>query len=316
MEGASLNSLPPADPAQQLYDQATAPAALGAWECMLANEALSWTEGVYDLFGLSREAPIYRAAILDLYHEQSRREMERRRAAAISTGKGFALDCRIRTAAGEDRWMRLIVGIGYEHGRPKRIFGSKQDVTAEKRMWTGLAGAARNDPLTGLTCRRAFDDRVQALLQEQVAGAGRFALVLFDIDHFRRINEHFSRAAGDECLRSLAARLGRLFPDAVVMARSGDDEFALLLRVPGGESYLSATLAGALRLLSRPVPRGNGAMEFTLSAGAALLERTRHQDALAIFAEAEAALQAARLAGRGCVRVFGGPVATPPAALR
>lgn len=308
--GASLNSLPSAVSAQQLYDRATATAALGAWECNLANTALSWTEGVYDLFGLPRESTIYRSAILDLYHEQSRREMDQRRSAAIRTGKGFALDCRIRTAAGEDRWMRLLVGVGYEHGRPKRIFGSKQDVTAEKRMWTGLAAATRDDPLTGLANRRTFDDKLQAILREQAGVPGCFALVVFDVDHFRRINDHFSRAAGDDCLRCLATRLNRLFPDAVVMSRSGDDEFALLLRVPGGESYLAATLTGALRLLSRPIPRGHSALEFTLSAGAALLKRDRHHDASALFADAEAALQAARMAGRGCVRVFGEPIAT------
>lgn len=302
-----MNSLSSAISTQQLYDQATAEAALGAWECTLANQALSWTDGVYDVFGLPRQSSIHRAAILDLYHEQSRREMEQRRAAAINTGRGFALDCQIRTATGEERWMRLLVGVGYEHGRPTRIFGSKQDITAEKRLWTGLAAGARNDPLTGLASFEAFDGAVGKALRDQADGSGGFALVVFDVDHFRRINEHFSRAAGDECLRSLAARLGRLFPDAVVMARE-EDAFALLLRVPGGESYLSATLVGALRLLSRPLPRGHAAIAFTLSAGAALLKRGRHHDPAALFADAGAALQAARLAGRGCLRIFGGAV--------
>ena len=79
---------------QSLYDRAAAAAAVGAWECNLANESLSWTDGVYDLFGLQRGSAIYRSATLDLYEERSRREMNQARSKAISTGQGFALDCR------------------------------------------------------------------------------------------------------------------------------------------------------------------------------------------------------------------------------
>jgi diguanylate cyclase (GGDEF)-like protein len=304
--GASLNILPKTTSAQQLYDRATAGGALGAWECNLANEALSWTDGVYDLFGLPRNAPIYRASILDLYHEQSRREMEQLRSAAIRTGQEFALDCRIRTAGGEDRWMRLLVGVGYQHGRPVRIFGSKQDVTAEKRMWDGVSTFARYDTLTGLATRRAFDDKLQVIAREHADGPGSFALVVFDIDHLRTINESFGRKAGDDCLRCLAARLGRLFPDALVVARSGEDEFALLLRVPGGQGHLAATLEGAHNLLSRPIPRERVSIPFSLSIGAAVL-KPHHQQQREIFADAEAALRVARIAGRNCVRIFEAP---------
>jgi two-component system, LuxR family, sensor kinase FixL len=117
---------------KKMYDRASALARIGVWECDLATEALTWTDGVYDLFELPRGARIDRAATLDLYEEESRREMEALRARAIEEGGSFSLDVRVRTAKGNDRWIRLTADVERENGRSVRIFGTKQDVTAER----------------------------------------------------------------------------------------------------------------------------------------------------------------------------------------
>lgn len=291
-----------------LYDRSLAPAALGAWECSLANETLTWTDGVYDLFGLQRSSDIYRKATLDLYEERSRREMEQHRSSAIRTGQGFALDCRIRTAAGEKRWMRLIVGVGHQHGRPVRIFGSKQDVTAEKGLWSETATLVRTNSATNLAARRSFTDALRQFRQERGREPERFALAIFEIDHFPVIVESYGRAAGDDVIRSFGERLRRLFPDALAIDQTGPGAFALLLRMPGDKGYLASMLAGTRKLLCRPMPRGNAVIDFTLSIGAALLTPEGYREQNEIFAEAEAALHVAGMAGGDCVRVFDGPV--------
>jgi two-component system sensor kinase FixL len=117
---------------KKMYDRASALAKIGIWECDLATEALTWTDGVYDLFELPRGAPVDRAAPLALYEDESRREMEELRARAIEEGGSFSLDVRIRTARGNERWIRLTADVELENGRPVRIFGTKQDITAER----------------------------------------------------------------------------------------------------------------------------------------------------------------------------------------
>lgn len=117
---------------KKMYERSSALARIGVWECDLATEALTWTDGVYDLFELPRGSPLERARIVALYDEESRREMERLRAAAISDGGSFALDIRIRTAKGNERWLRLTADIERENGVSVRIFGTKQDITDEK----------------------------------------------------------------------------------------------------------------------------------------------------------------------------------------
>lgn len=291
-----------------LYHRSLAPAALGAWECNLANETLSWTDGVYDLFGLQRGSEIYRKATLDLYEEQSRREMEQHRSNAIRTGQGFALDCRIRAVDGEKRWMRLIVGVGYQHGRPIRIFGSKQDVTAEKGLWNAVSSLTRTEPPASSAARRSFSDALRQFQQGQDRETERLALAIFEIDRFPTIVENHGQAAGEDVIRCFGERLRRLFPDALAIDQTEPGAFALLLRMPGDKGYLASMLAGTRKLLCRPMPRGYLVIDFTLSIGAALLTPDGYREQNAIFAEAEAALHVAGLAGGDCVRVFDGPI--------
>lgn len=294
--------------ARPLYDRAVAPGAIGAWECNLANESLSWTDGVYDLFGLQRGSAIYRSATLDLYEERSRREMNQLRSTAIRTGQGFALDCRIRAATGEKRWMRLIVGVGHQHGRPLRIFGSKQDITAEKGLWTELAGLARGEALASHAVPRGFTDALREIRLDRRRSSERFALAIFQIDRFHALVEDVGKAAGETLTRGIGERLKRLFPDALAIDPAGPGAFALLLQMPGDRAYLGSVLDGTRRLLCRPVSHGALVLDFTLSIGAALLTADGYRQQQEILAEAEAALQVAGLAGGDCVRVFDGPV--------
>src|SRR5689334_18121241 len=102
---------------KKMYDRASALARIGVWECDLATEALTWTDGVYDLFELPRGSPIERAEIVALYDEESRREMERLRAQTIAEGSSFSLDIHIYTAKGNERWLRLTADVEREDGR-------------------------------------------------------------------------------------------------------------------------------------------------------------------------------------------------------
>ena len=98
----------------------------GCWECDLADNGLTWSGGVYDIFGLPRGAPVSRDEAAALYGAESRAAMERLRAYAIEHKRGFTLDTEIFAAAGgERRWMRLIAAPVCEGGRVVRLHGLK-----------------------------------------------------------------------------------------------------------------------------------------------------------------------------------------------
>jgi PAS domain-containing protein len=98
----------------------------GCWECDLTDDnRLFWSGGVYDIFGLPRDAPLARDDAVRFYAEHSRVTMERLRNHAIRHAQGFTLDAEIRSATGERRWMRLIGVPVCEDGRAVRLHGIK-----------------------------------------------------------------------------------------------------------------------------------------------------------------------------------------------
>lgn len=164
-----------------------------------------------------------------------------------------------------------------------------------------MARLARQDPLTGLANRAAFDE---ALAREWGRGGRRpapLALLLFDVDHFKRVNDGHGHAAGDAVLRDLAALLGgQLRPDAL-LARVGGEELAVVLPDAGlaearalGERCRAAVEGHAFGFEGRSLP-------VTVSAGAAAREAADGGPA-ALLARADARLYEAKRGGRNQLR--------------
>ena len=116
-----------------LDDQMLAARGIGRWSCDLTDNRLSWTDPVFDLFGLPRGAKLARDDIVSLYREDSRAAMDHLRAYAIKHRRGFTIDAEIRTVAGDRRWMRLLASPMWESDRVVRLQGLKQDVSHHYR---------------------------------------------------------------------------------------------------------------------------------------------------------------------------------------
>jgi|SRR5579872_3056410 len=104
---------------------------------------------------------------------------------------------------------------------------------------------ARTDPLTGLWNRKAFDERLTMLAAITRRYGGSLALVLFDVDNFKQINDRFGHAAGDAALVHFARVLRQASRESDVVARLGGDEFAALL--PQTDSAGATALAERFR---------------------------------------------------------------------
>jgi hypothetical protein len=101
----------------------------GWWECNLADDTLTWTSGVYRLFGFPAGVPIPRSEAVARYTEDSRAKMERLRSYAISNECGFALDAEILPAdRSNPRWIRLIGTPLLVNGRMTCLQGLKFEI--------------------------------------------------------------------------------------------------------------------------------------------------------------------------------------------
>lgn len=155
-----------------------------------------------------------------------------------------------------------------------------------------MADHSRRDSLTGLPNHAAM----RAFLDRSLSQGEPTAVVMIDVDHFRRFNEEHGHETGDEALRQTALALRLALPSGGLAARYGGEEFALIL--PGHD------LEQALEAAERPriaISRASAAgLTITASLGAAAWPETA-DDALGLFRAADEALYAAKRAGRNQV---------------
>ena len=155
---------------------------------------------------------------------------------------------------------------------------------------------ARIDPLTGLMNRRALTEQAERLRAAALRHKRPLSLILFDLDHFKFINDMHGHAVGDEVLKETAALLQRLCRRDDLAARWGGEEFILVL--PDADIRAAINLAERLReqLQQRSLWAGDAAIELRASFGVAALRDQESVDAL--IADADALLYRAKQGGR------------------
>ncbi|MBD9652812.1 GGDEF domain-containing protein [Ensifer sp. ENS09] len=156
--------------------------------------------------------------------------------------------------------------------------------------------ASETDALTGVPNRRSFLAQLESHLATQPA---RGALLYLDIDHFKAINDRFGHTVGDQVLVEFAGILSKAVPRSAVIARIGGEEFAACL--PQADRADAIAIADSIRtsLEARRMSTAKGVRSATVSIGIAFADR--HEDVHAIISAADAALYAAKAAGRNSV---------------
>lgn len=164
-----------------------------------------------------------------------------------------------------------------------------------------IRDSALRDGLTGLYNRRAFGDNLSATLAREKRQGGRCALLMLDIDHFKRLNDRFGHPAGDEVLKNSAKVLARQLRGGDQAARYGGEEFVVVL--PGTEEAGAVHLAERIRsaLEKSQLTLEGTRIGVTASLGVAVWDGDAAPEAL--VAAADRALYAAKQGGRNQVRV-------------
>lgn len=116
-----------------------------------------------------------------------------------------------------------------ETGTVVGVYTSSTDITPLKEVERQLERLAQKDTLTGLPNRHAFNDGIAAALRRSQRASTQVVLLFLDIDGFKRINDTFGHAAGDDVLREFARRLGTCVRATDLVARLAGDEFVIVL---------------------------------------------------------------------------------------
>jgi diguanylate cyclase (GGDEF)-like protein/PAS domain S-box-containing protein len=279
---------------------------LSLWDTDLRTGRVYLSEAWADIVGGTRNERVSTVEeLVALLHPD---DVEPLRRVSLEVMKGtrasYALDHRVRTAAGDWRWI-LSRGRVTERdpatGRALRMIGTNLDITDRRRMEEALQSVAQSDPLTGLANRLLFQDRLrQALARARRAGSS-VALLYLDLDRFKEVNDSLGHAAGDLLLKDFAARLRAGVRATDTVARFGGDEFVILLEDVKERGQALRVAEKIVAEARQPLMVEGRELVATASIGVAFGDGNAVEEEL--LRRADAALYEAKNAGRDGYRV-------------
>jgi diguanylate cyclase (GGDEF)-like protein/PAS domain S-box-containing protein len=315
--------------AHDLLAMAERAAGAGAWDWDMVNDRLHWSDALFRLFGLD---PSINQASLDTWRAAMQPDdwppTERAMTESIRERRPFTITYRIPLPTGAIRWLDAYGQVTYDEasGAPLRFSGISVDVTARRQTEDDLRDSeqrfrtlnaeleekvaartaelalaneelrhlARHDALTGLHNRLAANERLRSEFVAMKRSGNPYAVLLMDIDLFKRVNDAHGHAVGDQVLQRVAQALEATLRESDFVARYGGEEFLALLPATGLAA--AALVAEKLRqaVASTPYPIAD---PITLSLGVALADPAQ-PDEDAALREADDRLYEAKRAGR------------------
>lgn len=182
---------------------------------------------------------------------------------------------------------------------------------SEAQFQHQLYTTATRDGLTGVLNRRHFMVRLRQEFELARRTGVPLCAVLLDVDHFKRVNDQFGHAAGDEVLRGLAERIRPTLRTYDLFGRYGGEEFVVLLRQTDLANAIAIAERTRVLLSETPFSMPEGvapsAVSVTASQGLALFDATTMETPEALLQAADDALYRAKHGGRNRVCVHGSP---------
>ncbi len=178
-----------------------------------------------------------------------------------------------------------------------------RDVTQQRRQWDEIRWRASHDGLTGLVNRGEFEQRLARTYERARRDGSQHAVLAFDLDRFKLVNDHCGHAAGDEVLRQVAQRLDAGVRSRDTVARLGGDEFAAILENCSLDEAMHVAQKLCDGLDQYRYVHGEQRFRIGISIGVAPLDG-RWADAEAALREADACCMIAKERGRNRVQVW------------
>ncbi len=183
-----------------------------------------------------------------------------------------------------------------ERDGSRATFAMIHDVTEPLRLHAQLMRQAHHDVLTDLPNRALFEQRLLSTLERAGEDSGKAALFCIDLDRFKQINDTYGHAAGDSCLREMVRRMTARIAGKGTLARTGGDEFMLLIGDLRDAAEAETLADGLLACLKDSVALERGEVELATSIGIAIYPNDG-EEAAQLWRDADAAMYRAKRAG-------------------
>jgi diguanylate cyclase (GGDEF)-like protein len=184
------------------------------------------------------------------------------------------------------------------------LFGTSRDITDAKRQEEDLLVMATTDFLTGVESRRTFVGAVDyEIARMQRDSSCQCAILMFDLDHFKQVNDTYGHATGDEVLKHITKLMSNEIRKVDRIGRLGGEEFAILM--PGTDMASAQTFAERLRqeVETTPISVDSQSIVVTVSIGLSVLKGSDESSGPALE-RVDQALYKAKNLGRNRVEVL------------
>lgn len=291
---------------------------LGHWEWDVVHDQAEWSKQVYKILGQTVEScNASYSAFLQAVHPDDRAIVNRTIGHAVEQGESYTLEHRVVLPNGKERNIisqgKALLGVA---GQVLKVRNVVQDITQRKQTEERIFHLSYYDNLTGLPNRDLFMEHAGRLLTATQRDGSKAAVLLLDLDRFKRINDSLGHSVGDELLKEVAARIANCVRQSDLiakpqnmdnlpysLARPGGDEFMLLIRGLHRTGWVANFLKRLLAELAQPLMIGGHEIFVSASIGIALFpDDGAQQDTLLGFADT--ALGHAKEAGGGCFRFY------------
>jgi len=277
--------------------------AAGVYQATCDDRLISANPAIVTLLGYETEEEVLRLDFgLEIYgnaedHIQWRRELD-------AAGEIRSRETVLRNKKGE----RLVVLhsarlVRDSRGLPLYYEGTIADITASHRQAHQWSHEARHDSLTGLLNRRELERRLQSALEDAAIDRSTLAVVMIDLDEFKKVNDRFGHVAGDELLRHVSATLKNTLRTGDVIGRFGGDEFLVLLEHCGENDAVRITQTMLERLRAQECLWAGQALKARASVGIAVAA-ARDQSWVTLVERADVACYDAKTRGGNQWRMF------------
>ncbi|MEP6797956.1 MAG: sensor domain-containing diguanylate cyclase, partial [Lapillicoccus sp.] len=222
--------------------------------------------------------------------------------AAVTTvlgGRRASAQFRIRGSDGTQRWVAWFGTPAHPGEGPfAGAFVSTIDITALKDAEALLALQATHDPLTHLPNRRLLYDRISGAVTRLDRRPGLLAVLFFDLDRFKQVNDRLGHDAGDELLTIVASRLLETVRSQDTVGRYGGDEFVVVLEDISDRFHAALVAQKIIAAISAPIVINGSLCDVSASIGIALTADP-HEDPDVLLRTADTAMYYAKRTNPG-----------------
>ena len=295
-----------------LFDLAEETAGIGRWRLNLVTGAQEWSPRMLELTGFAPGTPSDPGDFTALMPDGGEEFCSHIRANRDNRDT-YSFTYSVKPAGETERMLRIAVLNEYDvRGTRIGVFGVAMDVTQQVRREEALDLArsravrlaaeaqklANTDPLTSLPNRRCTFGRLESMIAAAAQNDGELTAIMFDIDHFKQVNDVYGHQTGDEVLVQVAELARRQARSGDLVGRIGGEEFVWLL--PGLPQGRVHPLAERLRRSVEMGIEGSDLPDVTVSIGVAHFRPGDDEESL--LARADAGLYQAKEHGRNQVR--------------